>query len=206
MVSRICTKCLIEKSVSDFYKKKNGYQSWCKACTLKRQKKRWKDRKRRAVELTGGKCCRCEYNRNLAALEFHHLDPSKKEMSWDKLQQRSWDKIVEELKKCILLCSNCHSEEHWPDSFLISDNMLDNTLLNNDGLKPTGECPVCKDDVYGTKFCSKKCSGINRRKVKRPNSKTLERMIANMSWIAIGREYGVSDNSVRKWAKYYGLI
>jgi hypothetical protein len=51
-----------------------------------------------------------------------------------------------------------------------------------------------------------KCHGLSKRKVDRPSKKRLEKMIATMSWCAIGRKYDVSDNAVRKWAKGYELI
>ena len=44
------------------------------------------------------------------------------------------------------------------------------------------------------------------RKVERPTKDDLFNMINSMSYCAIGRKYGVSDNAVRKWAKSYGLI
>jgi hypothetical protein len=31
-------------------------------------------------------------------------------------------------------------------------------------------------------------------------------MMNNMSWVAIGNKFGVSNNAVRKWAKKYNLI
>jgi Zn finger protein HypA/HybF involved in hydrogenase expression len=50
------------------------------------------------------------------------------------------------------------------------------------------------------------CSFISKRKVDRPNKEELQKMIKEMSWIAIGKQYGVSDNAVRKWARKYNLI
>jgi hypothetical protein len=65
----------------------------------------------RAVEYKGGKCSRCPYNKCLAALQFHHLDPKKKDF---KIGGRlnSWAKLRPELEKTILLCANCHIELH----------------------------------------------------------------------------------------------
>lgn len=59
----------------------------------------------------GGKCVRCGYNKCSSALEFHHLDPSKKDFTISNSQFRLKDG-VEESKKCVLLCSNCHKELH----------------------------------------------------------------------------------------------
>ena len=40
-------------------------------------------------------------------------------------------------------------------------------------------------------------------KVKRPTKEQLEMDLSQMSWVVVGRKYGVSDNAVRKWIKYY---
>jgi hypothetical protein len=214
MENKICNKCGQEKHVDEFYKKNEGKQAWCKKCVLSAQKIRWRDRKRKAVDLLGGKCQICGYCRNFSSLVFHHLIPQEKEFSWFKMRLRSWDKVVKELKKCVLLCQNCHGEIHWPQHNIVDKKTLtDNNLLNriisltmSPTMSPTGKCPICDEDVYGTIYCSVKCSSISRRKVKRPSKKNLKKMLDNMSFCAIGRQYQVSDNAVRKWAKTYGLL
>lgn len=47
------------------------------------QKLRGLKRKYEAVMMRGGKCERCGYNKNLAALEFHHRDPNTKKFQID---------------------------------------------------------------------------------------------------------------------------
>jgi len=47
---------------------------------------------------------------------------------------------------------------------------------------------------------------MNSRRAKRPTKEELEKDIEEMSWLAIGKKYGVSDNAVRKWAKAYKII
>ena len=54
-------------------------------------------------------CSICFYNTCYAALEFHHINPKEKDKT---MKQLSKDKILEEIKKCILVCSNCHREIH----------------------------------------------------------------------------------------------
>lgn len=73
------------------------------------------------------------------------------------------------------------------------------------------KCQYCKDYFDTTvksrkKFCSMKCWSLYRRKTERPTKKELEKMIKEMAWTAIAKQYKVSDNSIRKWAKQYGLI
>ena len=42
-----------------------------------------------------------------------------------------------------------------------------------------------------------------RRKVERPSYEQLMADVESMSFLAIGRKYGVSDNAVRKWIRWY---
>jgi hypothetical protein len=74
----------------------------------KNQINRWRGIKKKAIAYKGGCCVKCGYSAHYAPLQFHHRDPEHKEVSWTKLRLRSWDKIVVELDKCDLVCSNCH--------------------------------------------------------------------------------------------------
>ena len=66
-----------------------------------------------AVEYKGGRCQVCGYDKCIEALEFHHLDPTQKDFGIShKGYTRSWEKVKEEVDKCILLCANCHREFH----------------------------------------------------------------------------------------------
>lgn len=112
---KICPRCKIEKSIEKFYKRRNGmdFASYCKKCTLEEVKNRQVIFKQKCVEYSGGKCKICGYNKYIGALEFHHFNPSKKEFSISNSRQTSFgDRIKKELDKCILVCSNCHKEEH----------------------------------------------------------------------------------------------
>lgn len=75
--------------------------------------RRW-FKKTKAVKVLGGKCSKCG-NDNIVCLEFHHLDSKEKDFCVAKMLDRSapWPEIEEEIKKCILLCSNCHYEFHY---------------------------------------------------------------------------------------------
>lgn len=109
-----CSKCGEEKMLTEFHQKgKQGrYNSLCKKCFSQYCIARWTSRKIKAVENKGGKCAKCGYSRCLGALEFHHTDPSEKEFDWGKVRLQSEDKMFKELSKCVLLCANCHREEH----------------------------------------------------------------------------------------------
>ena len=66
-----------------------------------------------AVSYKGGKCENCGYDRCIDALEFHHVDPTRKDFNISsKGYTRSWKKVKSELDKCRILCANCHRELH----------------------------------------------------------------------------------------------
>lgn len=103
---------------------KNNQRKYCsRECKVRilssypKQKDRGIIRKLRLIEMAGGKCAKCGYDKNAAVLSFHHLDGDDKEHNLDTrhLSNRGWNKILEEFDKCILLCANCHMEEHHPD-------------------------------------------------------------------------------------------
>jgi hypothetical protein len=81
------------------------------------QKARWFKRKKELIERFWGCCMSCGYKKNLWALSFHHTEPEKKKFKLDvrSLSNRTFDRIEQEVKSCILLCHNCHAEEHYPE-------------------------------------------------------------------------------------------
>lgn len=86
------------------------------------QQARGKARKLELILRAGGCCSSCGYNKNLAALCFHHTDPKKKDIPMDlrRLSNNSMETLLLEFEKCILLCANCHMEEHYPEMNLTS--------------------------------------------------------------------------------------
>ncbi len=58
----------------------------------------------------GGKCEICGYNEYLGALDFHHKNNKEKSFAIGHRRGFSIDKLREEVKKCALLCANCHRE------------------------------------------------------------------------------------------------
>lgn len=72
--------------------------------------------KLKAIEYKGGKCVRCGYDRCPAAMVFHHPDPNEKDFGIaSNGKTRSFDKMKEELDKCVLLCMICHAEVHYEE-------------------------------------------------------------------------------------------
>ena len=169
--------------------------------------------KERSVYVMGEKCQCCGYDKCITALEFHHLNPEEKDFSFGNNANRSWQNTKEELKKCILVCANCHREIH---SGLIDNNKLQSSFIESraeeidkliQDLKThkVYYCKTCGKEVWRGNDCCPECAAKKLRVVERPNRELLKEKIRNQTFISIGNEYGVSDNAIRKWCKAYNL-
>lgn len=80
----------------------------------KHRKDRRKSNKKNLVSLLGGCCKVCGYSKCLEALEFHHVDPTKKDGQVSLMISTSelTSETIAEVNKCYLLCANCHREFH----------------------------------------------------------------------------------------------
>lgn len=91
------------------------------------------------------------------------------------------------------------------------ENLQVLTKAEHDAIHGKGilqECQNCGRQTKRTKhgkYCSQECFHRDNRKVEWPTSEQLTYDLETMSWCAIGRKYGVSDNAVRKWAAGYGI-
>ena len=169
--------------------------------------------KERAVYVMGGKCQCCGYDKCITALEFHHLDPKEKDFNFGSNSNRSWQNTRDEIQKCILVCANCHREIHFG---LIDNNSLKSSfseekaqeidkLVEMVKTKKVSYCKFCGKEVWPGNDCCPSCASINQRKVERPSREELKNKIRDLSFLKIGSEYGVSDNTIRKWCIAYNL-
>lgn len=160
-MEKTCSNCKLSKSSEKFSKKRNKLQPWCKECNNSRSKQYYSDnkishkktileRKRKTIaenqykinkikRMIGCICC-CNESEPIC-LDFHHLGDKDERISVAIRNCWSWDRLVREIKKCILVCSNCHRKIH---AGLIESPMLDwqsTRLLNGDyaGSTPAGD-------------------------------------------------------------------
>jgi len=68
-------------------------------------------KKIKAIKFLGGKCSLCGEDRPWV-LSFHHNNPEEKEFNFNLIKGHRWPVIKEEIKKCVLMCGNCHKEIH----------------------------------------------------------------------------------------------
>lgn len=120
--TKYCKHCLQNKPLSAYHS--NGYSTsgtrkykpLCKKCE--------QDKKRitfyikvRDILLRQDReyaCELCGYNKNIAALEFHHFEDEIKDYEISNMSSMSEKTLSTEIEKCALLCSNCHREYHNP--------------------------------------------------------------------------------------------
>lgn len=120
--TKLCKRCNTVKSSEEFYRRRKGtdLSPYCKPCTNEQTVERQQAFKKKCVEYKGGSCSRCGYDRYIGALEFHHLDPTQKDFTIAKAKLTTFgEKVQKELDKCVLLCSNCHREQHAIDKGLL---------------------------------------------------------------------------------------
>lgn len=169
--------------------------------------------KRRLLYVMGNKCSICGYDKCPSALEFHHINPEEKDFSISTNANIAFHKAAQEIKKCILVCANCHREIH---ENLIKDitsyqtfneEKYQEILQELEDLK-TKRIHYCKD--CGTVISSiaercPMCANKARRCVERPSKEELKTMIRTMPFTQIGQYFGVTDNAIRKWCDAEGL-
>jgi len=179
-------------------------------------------RKEALVGFFGGGCQFCGYSRCFSNLEFHHVSGDKLHTVSGRELQYSLHRVAAEVQKCILVCSNCHGEVHAglvsAKTVVKAHHFLETKVAELDGLSwssflgrpPRKERPPCK--VCGAPcstprgvYCSLPCKAQDERRVERPTRGALACLISRLSWVEIGRRFRVSDNTVRKWARGYGL-
>lgn len=80
--------------------------------TYENVKKYRHHKKKKCIEYKGGECIVCGYNKCDGAMDFHHLDPSKKDFTISHKNHINLEDTKKELDKCVLLCCRCHKEVH----------------------------------------------------------------------------------------------
>src|SRR5215831_12380624 len=101
--------CRICGRTYEFVRSSGCTQTVCNSCKVNERRFALKVK---IAEFLGGRCADCGYDKCFAALHAHHLDPDGKDFGISGAHARSWASIEAELRKCILVCANCHAERH----------------------------------------------------------------------------------------------
>lgn len=80
----------------------------------KKQRAKYLLKREELLNILGGKCQKCGYNKHSFCLDFHHLRDKKFSLSMREMALKiPIEELKQEINKCIILCGNCHSEEHY---------------------------------------------------------------------------------------------
>lgn len=100
-------------------------------------------------------------------MDLHHINPEEKDFSFGKLMANpvSWSKWVVELRKCVLLCSNCHRELYngatvLPDTLILfNEQYSDYKHIKKETNECEDTCPLCNNKkLKRNKTCSSSCA------------------------------------------------
>jgi len=115
------------------------------------------------------------------------------------------------IENLLVLQRSQHKKFHaWLDAGAPSVKAIGKQGVNSGKakVKEPSYCDCCGRTLQQkqNQFCSHECSALGRRESIRPSRNQLEKDMSSLSWIAMGKKYGVSDNAVRKWARAYELL
>ena len=171
-----------------------------------------KKRKKDLVSLFGGRCCICGFDAFQEALEFHHIDPSTKSfgLTDSNAVTKALEKQLEEARKCVLVCANCHRGVHagyleLPSNAEVFFNEERAQELIEEKQRKIYRCERCGAEItHKAKLCVE-CASLASRKVDRPSRDELKVLIREKPFTHIAKEYSVTDNAIRKWCETYNL-
>ena len=130
---KVCGTCRIEKPTSEFHRnrrRKDGLQTSCKTCRKEidresylKSETRQNSIKTRRSDITKYNCklvrrikqavgCAKCPEREPVALDFHHLDPAEKDLNISSMTAYCTATLKAEIRKCVILCANCHRKVH----------------------------------------------------------------------------------------------
>lgn len=153
------------------------------------------------VEAFGSRCCYCGEIFPIEVFEFHHMITETKvfDIAQGISKHVSWEKLIKEAEKCVMLCANCHRMLHH--NHLISNNMMYYTkpIFLQRGLNK--RCINCNKFIFDNRtFCSRKCLHMHLTK----HSMSAE-ILLNLyeecggSYTKLGKLLNVSANTAKKY-------
>lgn len=116
-----CTVCSIEKPEEQFpiaSVTKSGRAGECKVCKASRIKRLRTERENMLHQLFEGQCGHCKLQDPTPSFfDFHHVSMAVKKREVKQILCGSLVTLMDEVKKCIMLCPNCHRRVHLKEGW-----------------------------------------------------------------------------------------
>lgn len=133
---KVCCVCGLPKELDQFQKKKrnrDGLDNRCKACKREYDNAYYRKKPDRKSQIRAANRLKIEENKTKVfnyllehpcvecgeddpvVLEFDHLEDKKKDIATMLGSAYSWQSIVAEIRKCQVLCANCHRRKTAKD-------------------------------------------------------------------------------------------
>ena len=131
MKTKTCTICGKRKSLRSFAHnkwKRSGYGSWCKPCQKEYKDRHYRENKAAYVlkarkqilkvkarldALKAKPCGDCGKAFPAVCMDFDHVRGVKKFGINRGYRTRAWKEVLQEIRKCELVCANCHRVRTW---------------------------------------------------------------------------------------------
>lgn len=129
-----CTKCKKTKPLTEFRKNGEYFNSKCKPCQLeytrehnRKNQKKYQKYNRKSSKRSYNRSqslinrhktfCGCQKcgEKRYWLIDYHHLDPTQKDFHVAYYKTASLPKLKDEIRKCIPLCRNCHTDFHFQE-------------------------------------------------------------------------------------------
>jgi len=128
---RKCCACKRQLSLSNFSRKGNGLQYRCKECQKTYRKSHYENNKDKYLFKAKNQHIKCleENKQNIfdykskrgcllcpekepCCLDFHHTSDDKEFTISSKVRSYTWNSLLREIEKCVVICANCHRKIH----------------------------------------------------------------------------------------------
>ena len=161
--------------------------------------KQWRENTKAKLVVGFGGCCGlCGLADVPSVFDFHHLTPDQKEFTIGN-GIKAWERVVAEVTKCVMLCSNCHRKVHADVVSLLTDRMPRFVEPVSDDAHLYDSCPVCgsrkRTDL---RTCSRTCAGKVRHRIDWDSINLRALYETEGSVLAMSRVLGVSDVAIKK--------
>lgn len=189
----------------------------CSRCSSKNQR----ERDKKVIDYIVGdfKCWICGYDKCKQALDFHHVNPDEKLFGVSREFHRNMEDFVTEIKKCVLVCCRCHREIHaavipsevvkgihseeWGKRNFDANHLREifNIRTRPDLMNRRKEDRLKRKELLEAEKQKRK----SMRRCARPSIEVLQELVFKFPTTHIGKMFGVTDNAVKKWYRYYKL-